>query len=284
MLKRLKTRALAGAALACLFLSACASANKTLTKETLVESRKSMAADDFETALDNFKEARKKNPESTDLTANYIRMVEEIKRTADGARSRGEYARAGRIYRILLDRYSDFGAFAEKLTFKKAQLETPLKECRIEAVYDPAAQAMKAGQFTKAIDIFRAALKENPRDADLAAKFRGTANEIKAIGDKALDNKDFARAGTVNVFLLRSYASFEGLKPPVAFTREVLREAVGACRESLTRTGLAEYRNGNLAKAIAIWEDLLSFDPDNAEIKKAVTTARTQLKELKKKE
>ncbi len=282
MLKRSKTRALTGAALTCLFLSACASADKTLSKETSVESRKSLAAGDFEEALDSFQVAQQKNPSSKELTARYIRTVEEIKRTADRTRSERDCAGAYRIYRILLDHYGDFGAFAVNLTFNKIYLETARKECRIEAVDNPAAQAMRAGHFAKAIDIFQAALKENPRDVELAAKFRGTANEIKAIGDKSLEAKDFARAGTVNVFLLKSYPYFEGLKPPVAFTREALQGAVQTCRESLTKTGLEEYRKGNLAKAISVWESLLAFDPNNAEIKKAVATARTQLDALKK--
>ena len=58
---------------------------------------------------------------------------------------------------------------------------------------------------------------------------------------------------------------------------------MAACRESLTQSGLAEYRKGNLAGAIAFWEGLLSFDPNNAEIKKAVGTAKTQAAEIKKK-
>jgi cytochrome c-type biogenesis protein CcmH/NrfG len=51
----------------------------------------------------------------------------------------------------------------------------------------------------------------------------------------------------------------------------------------LTRKGLEEYRKGNLARAIAHWEGLLEFDPDNAEIRKAVETAVEQQKKLKKK-
>jgi cytochrome c-type biogenesis protein CcmH/NrfG len=62
-----------------------------------------------------------------------------------------------------------------------------------------------------------------------------------------------------------------------------LAEGIAACREGLTKTGLEEYRKGNLAKAISVWEDLLSFDPDNTEIKKAVDTARTQLNKVIKK-
>jgi tetratricopeptide (TPR) repeat protein len=283
MLEQPMKRALAWAVLPCLLLSACASSNRKLTKETSHESRKSLAAGDFEEALDSFEEARKKNPQGKELTANYIRTVEDIKRIADDARSQRDHARALGIYRTLLDRYGDFGEFASRLTFKKTHLETALKECRIAAVYNPAAQALKTGNFAKAIGIFQAALKENPADSELAAKYLGTVHEIKAIGDKAFAAKDFARAGTVNVLLLKSYPSYKGLKPPVAFAQEALRDAVSACRESLTKAGLEEYRKGDLAKAIANWEGLLAFDPDNAEIKKAVTTARTQLDEIKKK-
>jgi tetratricopeptide (TPR) repeat protein len=384
MLKRPLPRALAWAVLPCLFLSACALADKIRTKQTPVESRPMLAEGDFAKALDDFKAAYEKTPRDKELTADYVRTVEEIKGAADRALGQQEYARAGGIYRILLDRYDDFGPFAAKLTFKKTQLETALKECRIGAVDNPAAQAvktgdfaraldifqaafkenpgdvelaakyqgtvheikaigddafaaknfaraggiyrvlldrygdfgpfaatltfkkvqletalkecrivtvdnpaaqaMKAGNFVRALDIFQAALKENPGDVELAAKYRGAVNQIKAVGDKAFSARDFARAGTVNSLLLKSYPSFERLKPPVAFSREALRDVIVACRESLTKTGLAEYRKGNLATAIAVWEGLLSFDPDNAEIKKAVNTAKTQLAGIKKKQ
>ncbi len=283
MLKRPLPRALTWVVLPCLLLSACAVADKILTKQTPVESRPALAEGDFEKALDDLKTASEKAPRDKKLTANYVRTVEEIKGAADRALGQKDYAKAGGIYRILLDRYGDFGAFSGKLTFIKAHLEAALKECRIAAIDNPAAQAVKSGNLAKAIDIFQAGLKENPGDADLAAKYRTTVNDYKAAGDKAFASKDFAKAGRVNAFLLRNYASFEGLRPPVAFSKEALTKEVAACRESLTQTGLTEYRRGNLAKAIAAWEGLLSFDPDNAEIKKAVITAKTQLGELKKK-
>lgn len=269
--------------LPCLLWPACSTANKNLTKQASIESRKSLAAGDFEKALSGFREAAKKNPRGKGLAANYVRTIEEIKQEADRVLDQRDYARAGGIYRILLDHYADFGAFATKLTFKTAHLETALNNCRAALVDGPAREALKAGNFARAIEVHQTALKENPGDSDLAAKYRTTINDIKVAGDRAFAGKDFAQAGRVNVVLLKNFSSFERLHPPIAFSKEALTKDVAACRESLTMTGLAEYRKGNLAEAIAVWEGLLSFDPDNAEIKKAVNTAKTQLDAIKKK-
>jgi tetratricopeptide (TPR) repeat protein len=276
-------RTLAGAVLAGLLITACSTANKSLTRQTAVESRKSLEAGDYEKALDRFKMALKRNPRGRELTANYIRTVEEVKRAADVAMDRRDYARAGEIYRILLDSYPDFGTFAAELTFKRAQLEKAQKSCRTALVEGQARQALKAGDIAGALEAFQGSLKEDPRDPDLAAKYLGAVEEVRALWERARLEKDFGQAGLVSVVLLKSYPSFEGLRPPDALTRESLQETIAACRESLTQAGLAEYRKGNLAKAIAVWESLLAFDPDNAEIKKAATTARTQLNELIKK-
>jgi tetratricopeptide (TPR) repeat protein len=276
-------RTLAYLILHCLFWPACSTGNNNLTKRASVESRKSLAAGDFEKALSGFREATIKNPRGKELAANYVRTVEEIKQAAERALDQRDYARAEGIYHILLNNYADFGAFASKLTFKKADLETALENCRAALVDGPARQALKAGDFARVIEIYQAGFKKNPGDAELAARYRQTANDIKAAGDEALGSKDFAQAGRVNVFLLKNFASFEGLRPPVAFSKEALTKAVAVCRESLTKAGLTEYRKGNLAEAIAVWKGLLSFDPDNAEIKKAVNTARTQLDGIKKK-
>jgi tetratricopeptide (TPR) repeat protein len=271
------------AVLACLFFWACASTNKELLKQASAESRQSLAAGDYQKALDIFKEAHKRNPRGKMLEASYVRTVEEIKRAAERALSHQDYVMAGNICRVLSNNFGDFGVFAAKLTFNKNSLEATLKRCRIGALDAQARQDLKSGNFAKALETYQSGLKEFPTDAGLAADYLRAAQEVKAAGDKALAEKDFTQSGRVNTLLLRSYPSFEGLQPAVAFARTDLVEAIAACRESLTRTGLAEYRKGNLAKAIAVWEDLLSFDPDNAEIQKAVATAKTQLNELIKK-
>lgn len=273
----------AWAAFICLFLSACASADKNLAKETFAESQKSLAAGDYGKALDGFKEAAGANPRSRDLVANYIRTVEDIKQAADRARGRRDQARAAGIYRLLLDRFEDFAGFESKLTFSRVQVETALKSCRLALVDAQVRRAMRAGDPAKAAEAYQSALNDYPKDPDFTARCAATVRDIKALADKALGENDFAKAGRTGAILLKIHPMLVGLRPPLAFSEEDLKTSVAVCRDNLTKAGLEEYRKGNLAKAIAIWESLLAFDPDNAEIKKAVTTARTQLEAVNKK-
>jgi tetratricopeptide (TPR) repeat protein len=283
MAKAFLKKAILAGAIASLFFSTCISVHKTLIKQTAAESGRLLADGDFQKALDLYKAASKRYPRDGELAGNYLRTIEEIKQAADQALGRHDYARAGSIYRLLLDNYADFGGSAAKLRFKKPFLETSLKYCQVALVDSQAQQAMKAGNFGKALDTYQTALKDHLGDAVWSARYMAIVNEVKAAGDKALGAKDFAQAGRVYALLLKNFPSFGERQPAVAFGKTDLAEGIAVCRDGLTKAGLEEYRKGNLAKAIAVWEDLLAFDPDNAEIKNAVDTARTQLNKVIKK-
>ncbi len=283
MTKPSLTQALICIILPCLALAACATADRNMAKKTSAESEAALEAGDSTKALDSYAQAFAKDPRNKALAADYVRAIEEIKRAADQALGRKEYARAGDTYSHLLDHYEGLGPLSEGLTFDKAALEKALRACRALLADVQVQRHLRDGAFAKALKLRSDALKGNPRDASLSAKYRETVIAIKAHGDKALAAKDFARTGAANALLLRNAATFEAMRPPVGFTRDVLKNTVSVCRENLTKAGLEEYRKGNLAKAITIWEGLLSFDPDNAEIKKAATTAKTQLDALNKK-
>ena len=270
-------------AIAGLIFPACTSVHKTVIKQTAADSGRLLAEGNFQKALDLYQAAIKKYPRDGELAGNYVRTIEGITQAADQALSRREYALAASIYRVLLDNYADFGGSASKLRFKKPSLEATLKYCQVALVDSQAQQAMKAGSFGKALDTYQTALKDQPGDAVWSARYVAIVNEIKAAGDKALGAKDFALAGRVYALLLKNFPSYGEHQPGVAFGKTDLAESLAVCRDGLTKAGLEEYRKGNLAKAIAVWEDLLAFDPDNAEIKKAVDTARTQLDKVIKK-
>jgi tetratricopeptide (TPR) repeat protein len=150
-----------------------------------------------------------------------------------------------------------------------------------------ARREMKAGRFTKAVGLYRASLKDQPGEKSARADYASAILEIKAAGDRALTRLDYATAGRIHVLLLNNLGSFEGLEgigeaAAESLSKDRLVEAIKVCREGLTNSGLAEYRKGNLEKAIEIWDSLLVFDPGNAEIKKAVETAKAQLGKVKR--
>lgn len=276
-------RLVAFAFISTLLYSACASGARDLMKRASAESRQSLAAGDFQKAIDALKEPFQRNPRSKEWAADFARAVEDIHATADRAVVRKDYVLAERMYSALLGNYADFGAFATNLTFQKNDLEAAVKYCRISLIDGLALQDLKAGDYTKALDAYSAVLKEYPGDNDLAARYLRTVREVKAAGDKALVGKDFAQAGKLDSLLFQRYPFFEGMKPGLPFGRPDLAAALAICRDGLTKAGLAEYRKGDLARAIAVWEALLAFDPGNTEIKKAVDTAKTQLKGIDRK-
>jgi tetratricopeptide (TPR) repeat protein len=261
--------------------AACATANRAAVKQTSADSGRALAAGDFGKAIELQKQLYRNDPRDKKLLSSYIRTVEEVKKAADLARRRGSYGPAAGTYQVLVDDWGEFSAFAAKLTFRKADLETGLKSCRIALWGVQYRQELGAGQYDKALAVYQTALRDYPGDKTLRAGYAGAVDELEAIGRKALAAQDHALAGKVDALLLRNYASFDGLETRAAVSKVGLAEAIELCRSSLTTGGLAEYRKGNLEKAIVAWESLLVFDPENAEIKKAVETAKAQLGKLK---
>jgi tetratricopeptide (TPR) repeat protein len=283
MAKAFLKKILVAGAIAGLIFPACTSVRKTVIKQTAAESGRLLADGDLQRALDLYKAASQRYPRDGELAGNYVRTIEEIKQAAGQALGRRDYAGAASIYRVLLNNYADFGGLAAKLTFKKPFLETTFNYCQVALIDSQAQLAMKAGNFGKALETYQTALKDHLGDAVWSARYVAIINEVKNAGDKALGVKDFALSGRVYALLLKNFPSFGERQPAVAFGKTDLADGIAVCRDGLTRAGLEEYRKGNLAKAIAVWEDLLAFDPDNAEIKKAVDTARVQLDKVIKK-
>jgi tetratricopeptide (TPR) repeat protein len=276
-------RLVAFAFISTLLFSACASGARGIMTRTSADATQYLEAGDYQKAVDALKAPLREYPGNKEWRAEVAAALDEIHGIAESAVRRQNYARAERIYRLLLDNYDDFERSAVRLAFPKSELEAGVSHCRVAIIDQAAGQALKSGDPAKALDTYAEAFKEIPGDGDLVAKYFRIVREVKAAGDKALVGKDFAQAGKLHSLLFRRYPFFEGMKPGLPFGRPDLTAALALCRDGLTKAGLAEYRKGDLAKAIAVWEALLAFDPGNTEIKKAVDTAKTQLKGIDKK-
>lgn len=270
-----------------LALAACVSVNKATVERGPSETARYLAMGEYQKAIDLQKAMRRKNPRSKKVAAEYAATVEKIKKAADAARGKGDHATAARTYVILAGSWDEDQAVAGALTFKKSDLEAGRKSCLGAIRRQEARREMKAGNFGKAVGLYGAALKDQPGEKSAKADYASAILEIKAAGDEALARRDYAAAGRIHRLLLDNLGFFEGLEgigkaAAASLKKDRLVEAVKICRQGLTNNGLAEYRKGDLEKAIEIWDSLLAFDPGNAEIKKAVKTARAQLGKVKR--
>ena len=267
-----------------LTLVACASSNKAALRPASAESAWSFATGDYGKAIDFYQKLYEKDRANGKTVSDYIAMIGDVKSAGDEACSKGSFTTAQGVYRVILDRWDGFSAIAARLTFKKPDLETGLRDCRLAVCEREFRQELGAGNYAKALAVYQAALKDYPGDKAVKTAYAKGVCQIRAIGEKALTAKNYALAGKVNGLLLRNFDSFKGVAGAAAgagSSKQELEQALSTCSSSLTNGGLAEYRKGNLKGAIALWDALLAFEPGNAEIKKAVDTAKAQLGKLK---
>jgi hypothetical protein len=105
---------------------------------------------------------------------------------------------------------------------------------------------------------------------------------IKRYADLDFKRKEFSSAGRTYRILLKNYISLNHLKRFLSYNAGLLDTGIDTCRKMLFEEGLEQYRSGNLSQAISIWRDILTFDPENLEVRKATDKAIFQTGNLKK--
>ena len=143
---------------------------------------------------------------------------------------------------------------------------------------------MEAGECQKAIDVYIVVYRKHPNDQALVKEYVKSIENIKSAADNALVKENFASAGRKYGLLLKNYAHFKGFQKKLSFKNTYLDEKIYYCKKVLFTRGFQEYRKENLSTAIALWQELLSIDPQDAEIKKLLRTAELLQKNLKEKE
>ena len=149
---------------------------------------------------------------------------------------------------------------------------------------DLAKEHIKAGDWQKAIDVYNVEYRKHPHDQALVREYVKIIENIKSAADQALDKMDFASAGRKYDVLLKNYAHFKGFVKKLSFNSTHLNEKLSYCKQGLFKKGFQEYRKDNLSRAIELWQDLFAIDPQNADIKELLRTAKLQQKNLQEKE
>ncbi len=139
---------------------------------------------------------------------------------------------------------------------------------------------MQAGDYQEAIDVYQGRYRKAPRDKVLREAYVNSLEQIAGAADQALEQQAFGEAGKIYAILQKNYDRFSGFEQQLTFTSASLSAKLDHCKKTLFKQGFQEYRQGNLSRAIALWEDLLVIDPQNTDIKEALRTARLQQKNL----
>lgn len=267
-----------------ILLVSCAPQKKEAFDQVIVESQQQMIGGDYQKALDYYIVACEKHPDDKNLLENYLMTVKRIKQFGDMALEAEDFVLAKKIYSVLLKNYSHFRKFDRSLPFTKNSLRSTLRNCKINLSERRSRQYLDRGDFEKAIGSYRASYLEYPNDPVLLTNLINIILDMKFLAEIAISKEDFLSAGRIYHALLKNYKYFSKYYKSQSLPKEFLDKELNNCRLQLTKKGLEQYRKGNLAEAISVWKGILEFDPNNQQIKKAIETATTQLKNLRKEE
>ena len=263
-------------------LSSCGWVRRTQVKSAIDEAHQKLTSGDFQKALDTYQLAYKKYPKDPEMRKKYIETIESMKVQGDEAFDRENFGEAQFTYDLLLKNFSRFSDFANLLSFKESLLAARLRMSRMLQAEKQAQSSLKSGDFQKGIDIYRSLTQQYPSDTTVRNLYISLLESIKGQADLDFKRKDFAPAGRTYRILLRNYSSLSHLKRSLSYNAGLLDTGIENCRKILFEDGLDHYRSGNLSQAISIWRDILTFDTENLEVKKATNKAIIQSRNLKK--
>jgi tetratricopeptide (TPR) repeat protein len=254
--------------------------SRVLPAEKQVQSY--LKSGDVQKGIDIYRGLIQQYPWDTMVRYFYVSLLESIKEQADLDFKREDFAQAQITYDLLLKNFPQFSNFANLLSFNKNLLVTRLKMSRVLQAEKQAQSYLKSGDIQKGIEIYRSLTQQYPSDTTVSNLYISLLESIKGQADLDFKRKDFAPAGRTYRILLKNYSSLSHLNSFLSYNAGLLDTGIETCRKILFEDALEQYRSGNLSQAISIWRNILSFDPENLEVKKARNKAILQTRNLEK--
>jgi tetratricopeptide (TPR) repeat protein len=262
--------------------SSCGYVKRTQVKSATDEAHQKLRSGDFQKALDTYQLAYKKYPKDSEMLKNYIETIESMKGQGDEAFDRENFVQAQITYDLLLKNFPRFSDFANLLSFKKNFLVKRLKMSRMLPAEKQARSCLKSRDVQKGIDIYSGLIQQYSWDTTVRNGYVSLLESIKSQADLDFKRKDFSNAGRTYRILLKNYSSLSHLERFLSYNAGLLDTEIETCRKILFEDGLEQYRSGNVSQAISIWRNILTFDPENLEVKKAMSRAIRQARKLEK--
>jgi tetratricopeptide (TPR) repeat protein len=158
----------------------------------------------------------------------------------------------------------------------------PDSKDKAEDIAARAKRYIAQGRYDLALETYMAAQERHRQNKVLKQDFARAVGQIREAGDRFFSEGEFAAAGNIYYTLsqerLQRYDVYKLAIPD----KNYLVNRIRSCSRALTDQGLAMYRDGDLDKAISLWNKVLRIDPDNREVRRAIETAHTQRENLKR--
>ncbi|MEJ2657421.1 MAG: hypothetical protein P8012_09520 [Desulfobacterales bacterium] len=140
-------------------------------------------AGECQKAIDVYNVEHRKHPNDQSLVRAYVKIIENIKSTADKALDKKDFATAGRNYDILLKNYAYFKGFDKKLSFSGTHLDEKLCYCR-KALFKQGFQEYRKGNLSDAIALWQDLYAIDPQNADIEKLLRTAKLQQKNLRGK----------------------------------------------------------------------------------------------------
>jgi tetratricopeptide (TPR) repeat protein len=271
-------------AIGLIFVCSCGGGKRTVKSNANSQILQDLTPGHFQQALDKCQFEYQKKPKDTVILNQYLEAIKQIKVSADKAFEREDFVLAGNTYNLLLRNFPRFPPFTRMLSFDVNYLTLRVRVSRTCTVEKHAQFHLKAGSVQEAIDLYHELYQQYPRDPVVQNNCTNLLELIKANADFAFEKNDLVLAGSTYRILFRNLGVFTFINHSISYNRELLNTNIEKCQRKLFENGLEQYRSGNLNTAISIWKSILTFDPENPEVKKAVDIAILQLRNLERKE
>ena len=267
-----------------ILICSCGGGKRTGLTNATSQISQDLTSGHFQKPLDKCQVEYQKDPKDAGILEQYLKAIKHIKVSADKAFEREDFVLAGSTYALLLKNFPQFAPFANKLSFDANYLTLKIRVSRTRVVERQGQLYLKAGNHQKAIDLYRELHQQYSQDLVVQNSCTSFMKLIKANADLAFEKNDLVLAGNTYRILLRNFGAFNFIGRFLPYDRELLNINIKECQRKLFENGLEQYRSGNLSLAISIWKSILTFDPENSEVKKAVDTAILQSRNLKRNE
>ena len=165
---------------------------------------------------------------------------------------------------------------------QSSRKEVSVKESgQVQTLRPQIRSRLERRQFLKSLRLMQQEVNAGLSEASLAEEYslalRGGMHYSEELSKKG----QFRECG---IYLRQLLSLYPHTLPTISgVSAEAIRQRMNSCSDQLMARGLAAYRAGQMQQAIAFWTELLAFNPERTEAKKAIDTCSIQLRNLQAK-